>query len=296
MKTPVQIVKAIYNRLYYYCAPDKVYLNNKFKQVFGRDIDWKNPTTYNEKLQWLKVYDRNPLYTQLVDKYEVRKYVAEKIGEEYLIPCLGVWDQFEDIDFNSLPNQFVLKCTHDSASVVLCKDKETFDLISAQQKLTRHLRRNFFYNAREWPYKNVKPRIIAEQYMEDASTRELRDYKFFVFAGKVKSLFIASDRQKDHDLLKFDFFDNEFRHMDVRHGHPNSSELPEKPERFGEMKALAEKIASELPQARVDFYECNGQIFFGEITFFHHSGFVPFEPQKWDEIFGSWICLPQRRM
>ena len=131
----MQIVKAIYNRLYYYCSPDKVYLNNKYKQVFGRDINWKNPITYNEKLQWIKIYDRNPLYTQLVDKYEVRKYISEQVGEKYLIPCLGVWDRFEDIDFESLPEQFVLKCTHDSGSVVICENKHEFDIKKARQKL-----------------------------------------------------------------------------------------------------------------------------------------------------------------
>lgn len=292
MKTPKQLTNAIYNKLFYYYAPDKIYLNNKFKKVFGRNINWENPKTYNEKLQWLKINDRNPLYTELVDKYKVREYVRDRIGEKYLIPCFGVWDCFDNIDFDFLPNQFVLKCTHDSASVVICKDKKTFDFKNAKKILTEHLCKNFYYNAREWPYKNVKPRIIAEKYMIDNTTNELRDYKIFTFNGIVKALFIASDRQNLKGNVKFDFFDAEFNHLDIKHGHPNSKTLPKKPERFEEMKELAEIISRDLLEARIDFYECNGKIFFGEITFFHHSGFVPFEPEQWDEIFGSWINLP----
>lgn len=286
------IFKALFDKAYYYFCPDKIYLNNKFREVFGRDIDWEHPTTFNEKLQWLKVYDRNPLYTKLVDKYEVRKYVAEKIGEEYLIPLLGVWEKYEDIDFDKLPNQFVLKCTHDSNSVVICRDKATFDFDAARKRIKDHLKRNFYYNAREWPYKNVKPRIIAEQYMEDQSTKELRDYKIFAFDGVAKALFIASDRLNDKEDTKFDFFDTDFKRIDLRQGHPNSKELPHKPESFDKMVELAARISEGFPETRVDFYEVNGKAYFGEITLFHHSGFVPFDPDEWDTTFGSWIKVP----
>lgn len=295
MKTPWQLIKAVYNRLDYYLCPDKVYLNRKFKSVFGRNVNWKNPVTFNEKLQWLKVYDRNPLYTKLVDKYEVRKYIADKLGEQHLIPALGVWERFEDIDFNALPDQFVLKCTHDSASVIVCKDKATFDIEAARKKLSACLKRNFYYSHREWPYKNVKPRIMAEQYMEDDVSKELRDYKFFAFDGTVRALFIASDRQAENTEVKFDFFDADFNHLDVRQGHPNSITLPQKPMHFDIMKELVARLSVGFPHVRVDFYECNGRVYFGEITFFHHSGFVPFDPPKWDEIFGSWLELPHER-
>lgn len=295
MKTPYQLMKAVYNRAYFYCCPDKIYLNNKFKKVFGRNIDWKNPTTFNEKLQWLKIYDRNPLYTKLVDKYEVREYISEKIGEEYLIPCLGVWDRFEDIDFDKLPKQFVLKCTHDSNSVIVCKDKSCFDHAQAKQRLEEHLRSSFYYNAREWPYKNVKPRIIAEAYMEDEKTHELRDYKLFAFKGKVRALFIASDRQNPNEQVKFDFFAPDYKHLDIRQGHPNSEILPDKPLHLEKMIQLAETLSRDFPQVRVDFYECNGTVYFGEMTFFHHSGFVPFDPEYWDKTFGDWIILPTKR-
>jgi len=294
MKSLKQLVDAVLSKIYYYHCPDKIYLNKKFKEVFGRNIDWKNPTTYSEKLQWMKIYDRNPLYTKLVDKYEVREYVAKKIGDKYLIPCLGVWDRFEDIDFNKLPDEFVLKCTHDSNSVIVCRDKSKFDMEEAQKKLNEHLKINFYYNAREWPYKKVKPRIIAEQYMEDNETKELRDYKIFSFDGEPKALFIASDRQNENEQVKFDFFDVDFKHLDIRQGHPNSTVLPNKPQNFDEMLYLAKILSKGLPQVRVDFYECNGKTYFGELTFFHHSGFVPFDPDEWDETFGSWVKLPNK--
>ena len=292
MRTPLQLIKSLLWKLYYYYCPDKIYLNRRFREVFNRDRDWKNPTTYNEKLQWLKVYDRKPLYTKLVDKYEVRKFVAERIGEQYLIPLLGVWDHFDDIDFDKLPDQFVLKCTHDSNSVVVCHNKASFDVEAARKRLNEHLKMNFYYNAREWPYKNVKPRIIAEKYMEDQATKELRDYKFFAFDGIVRALFIASDRLDTERDTKFDFFDVGFTPIDLRHGHPNSAKLPQKPECYEKMVELACQISDGFPELRVDFYEVNGRVFFGEITLFHHSGFVPFEPEEWDAVFGSWIKLP----
>lgn len=294
MKSLKQFIKAVYNRLYYYCCPDKIYLNNKFREVFGRNIDWKNPTTFNEKLQWLKIYDRNPLYTKLVDKYEVRKYIAEKIGEEHLIPCLGVWDRFEDIDFDKLPDQFVLKCTHDSGGLVLCRDKSNLDIEAARKKINASLKRNFYYVGREWPYKHVKPRIIAEKYMVDESGYELKDYKWFSFDGATKAVLIAMDRQADVDT-KFDFFDIEFQHLPFTHGHPNSDRIITRPQTFDEMRNLADKLSEGHPHVRVDFYDVNGKVYFGELTFFHHSGMVPFSPEQWDKTFGEWIELPKVR-
>lgn len=292
MKSIKPIIQAITYRLYYYCCPDKIYLNNKFKQVFGRDIDWKNPTTFNEKLQWLKIYDRNPLYTQLVDKYEVRKYIAEKIGEEYLIPCLGVWNKFDDIDFDKLPNQFVLKCTHDSHSVIICEDKSTFDFEMARKSLAEHLKRNFYYNAREWPYKNVKPRIIAEQYMTEnnVTKREpLTDYKFFCFEGEPRFMYISKDIGVNPTT---DFFDMEFNNLPFKMKDPNSATKPMKPEQFDTMKKLARILSKGLPHVRVDFYCINGHLYVGELTFYHSSGFSPVNPVEWDEKIGNYIKLP----
>ena len=260
----------------------------------GKELNLSDPKTYNEKLQWLKIHDRRPEYTTYVDKYKVRDYIAKTIGEEYLVPLLGVWDNAEDIQFESLPNQFVLKCNHDSGSVIICKDKSKFDINEAKKKLSKCLKKNLYDWCREWPYKNVKPCIIAERYMEDQSTAELRDYKFFCFNGEVKALFVARDRQTPNEETKFDFFDADYNHLDFTNGHPNAKQVPEKPSQFELMKQLAEKLSVGIPHVRVDFYECNGKIYFGEMTFFHWSGMVPFNPEKWDRTFGDWIKLPEK--
>lgn len=270
---------------------DKAFLKMQYKSIFGKKLDLKNPKTFNEKLQWLKLYDRNPEYCKLVDKYEVKSYIAETIGDQYLIPTLGIWDKFEDIDFDSLPNQFVLKCTHDSGSTVICRDKASFDVKSAKKKLSKKLGMNLFWHGRERPYKNIKPRILAEAYMEDAKTSELRDYKFFCFNGEVKALFIATDRQKEGEEVKFDFFDPDFNWLPFKQGHPNATVKPEKPICFEEMKILAAKLSRGIPHVRVDFYEVNGKVYFGEMTFFHFCGFVPFDPPEWDLKLGEWINL-----
>ena len=275
---------------------DERFLKTVYKLHFGKELDLENPRTFNEKLQWLKLYDRKPEYTRMVDKFGAKEYVAEKIGEEYIIPTLGVWDKFEDIDFDSLPDSFVLKCTHDSGGLVICKDKSKLDLKSAEKKLKKFLKRKYFYIWREWPYKNVKPRIIAEKYMEDEKTAELRDYKFFCFNGEAKLLFIATDRQTAGEETKFDFFDMEFNHLPFTNGHPNAEQPPEKPLCFAEMRELAEKLSAGIPHLRVDFYEVNGKVYFGELTFSHWSGMTPFEPEEWDGKLGSWIDLKKEKL
>ena len=270
---------------------DKAYIKLRYRTVFRKPIDLKNPKTYNEKLQWMKLYDRDPRYNMLVDKYEVRAWVAEHIGQEHLIPCLGVWDKFEDIDFDKLPDQFVLKGTHDSGSVIICRDKSKLDRAALKKHFDAALRDNQYWGGREWAYKDVKGRIIAEEFMIDDSGVGLKDYKFFCFDGQVKAMFIATDRGVEGEDVKFDFFDKEFNHLPFRHGHENAKITPPKPEGYEEMVALAEKLSKGLRHARVDLYNINGKIYFGEITFYHHCGFVPFEPAEWDDIFGSWINL-----
>ena len=273
---------------------DKAFLKLAYRMKMGKKLNLENPQTFNEKLQWLKIHDRNPEYTRMVDKYEAKKYVAERIGEQYIIPTLGVWDSFDEIDFDALPDQFVLKTTHDSGGIVICRDKSHLDIKKARTKIQKSYRRDYFYQWREWPYKNVKPRIIAEQYMEDSETAELRDYKLFVFDGKVKALFIATERASETEETKFDFFDAEFNHLPFTNGHPNAAVTPKKPENFELMKQLAGKLAEGIPQLRVDFYEVDGKVYFGELTFSHWGGMVPFDPLEWDYTFGSWIKLPPR--
>lgn len=271
--------------------PDRWFIQAKYFYHFKKFANLRNPKTYNEKLQWLKLYNRKPEYSKMVDKYDAKKIVASIIGDEYIIPAYGVWDKFDDINFDILPNQFVLKTTHDCGGIVVCKDKSKFDKDTAKKILEKHQKRNYYAEGREWPYKNVKPRILAEKFMEDTETKELRDYKFFAFNGNVKMLFIASDRQSENEQTKFDFFDENFNHLDLCNGHPNRECDIKKPVSFELMKNLAEKLSKDIPHVRVDFYEVDGKVYFGELTFFHWSGFVPFQPEKWDEIMGNWIQL-----
>lgn len=275
-------------------VPDKQYLQLYYFFKFKKSLNLKNPQTYNEKLQWLKLYDRNPAYTGLVDKYEVKAHVEQKIGGEYIIPTLGVWDCVDDIDFDSLPNQFVLKCTHDSGGLVICKDKAKLEIAEAKKILEKSLKSNFYYIGREWPYKNAKPRIIAETYMEDTETAELRDYKFYCFGGEPKVMLVASDRQTEGEESKFDFFDMDFRHLDFRRGHPNSLKPVKKPETFEAMRELAKQLSQGFHHVRVDLYEVNGKNYFGELTFFPGNGMTRFEPEEWDYKMGQWLVLPDK--
>ena len=272
--------------------PDKPYLQIFYYAEFGKFIDFKNPKTFNEKLNWLKLYYRRPDFITLVDKYEVKKYIADKIGEQHVIPTLGVWDKFEDINFNELPKQFVLKCTHDSGGLVVCKDKSKLNLKEVKAKIEKSLTNNYYLWTREWPYKGVKPRIIAEKYMEDQETGELRDYKFFCFNGEPKLMFVASERGLKN--TKFDFYDMQFHHMNIVQHYPNSEYSIEKPEHFEKMVMLAEKLSAGFPHVRVDFYEANGQVYFGEMTFYHFGAIVPFETEEWDKKIGDWLVLPDK--
>lgn len=271
------------------------FLKLLFKACMHRELDLSNPKSYSEKLQWLKLYNRRSYYPRLVDKYEVKEYVASKIGDEYIIPTIGIWDSFESIDFEKLPNQFVLKTTNGGGStgVVICKDKQSFDIDSARKKLNKSMHTNVYMG--EWPYKKIKPRIIAEKYMEDEETGELRDYKFFCFDGEVKALFIATDRGVVGDQPKFDFYDESFTHLPFRQGHPHQTKkIIEKPKTFELMKEIASKLSQGEPHERIDLYEINGEVYFGEITFFHFGGLEPFEPIEWDYRFGEWLNLPNK--
>lgn len=275
-------------------VPDYWFLKREFRLRMGYRLDLKNPRTYNEKLQWLKLYDRNPLYTKLVDKYAVKKWVADKIGEEYVIPSIGVWDKFDDIDFECLPEQFVLKCTHDSGGVVIVKDKCNIDYRLIEKKLTRCLKQNFYWKNREWPYKNVQPRIIAEPYMEDAVYKELRDYKFYVFNGKPRFVMIAKGR---HILGQktFDYFDMDFNRIVLQDvSVPNAKIAPEKPYGFEDMKRIASILSEKIPCVRIDFYEINKKVYFGEMTFFDDGGYMNATPSTWGLEWGELLNLPQR--
>lgn len=288
LTSPRRLISVLGARGYLNWMPDALYLKIVFPGYTGYKLDIKNPKTFNEKLQWLKLYDRNPAYTQMVDKYGVREYIAKKIGEEYLIPLLGIWDRFEDIDFSQLPDQFVLKPTHDSGSVIICKDKSKLDIKETQKKIDKSLKRNFYYMGREWPYKNVKPRIIAEKYMEDESG-ELKDYKFYCFNGVVDCVMVCFDRKTGD--TKYYFFDNSWN---LKRINKRGKEAPEnftliKPKYIDKMFSLAETLSTEIPYVRVDLYELNSKIYFGELTFYPGSGFDPNYLKKTDEYFGNLI-------
>lgn len=271
--------------------PDKLYIQLLYFKHFRRFVNFENPQTFNEKLQWLKLYDRNPLYSTIVDKLKMKDWLEEKIGPGFTVPTLGVWDKPGDIDFNTLPNQFVLKWNHDSGSIVICKDKKIFNIKEAMHKLEYGYKVNGFWYGREWPYLNVPPKLLAEPYLKDSETGELRDYKVFAFNGKVKLLLIASERQKPGVDTKFDFYDMDLKHIDMRNQHENASVPPVPPNNFKLMKELAEKISKGFAHLRVDFYEVNGKVYIGELTLCHGSGLMTFTPEKWYKIMGDWIDL-----
>ena len=273
--------------------PDKLYIQLQYFYHFYRFANLKNPQTFNEKLQWLKLYDRNPLYTTMVDKYKVKEYVANIIGKEYIIPTLAVYNSSEEIDFDKLPNQFVLKCNHDSGGIVICKDKSKLDKQAAIKKLSKALKNNGYWYGREWPYKNVKPYIIAEQYLEDESNNELKDYKIFCFNGVPKYIQLDFGRFSKHYRNYYDISWN-FIPFNTGKLVSDSSKFLKKPQMLDKALNLANILSSKISFVRVDFYLINEKIYFGELTFYPASGFKNFTPFEWDKKFGDLLILPSK--
>ena len=286
-------LKRAYSDMHYaamHVVPEEWYLKRQFLKKVGYPLDLDNPKTFNEKLQWLKLHDRNPLYTKMVDKYEAKKYVADIIGEEYIIPTLGVWDHFDEIDFDQLPEQFVLKCTHDSGSIAICKDKATFDKKAAKKKLERGLRYNYYYaGGFEWPYKNVKPRIIAEKFMVDESRTELKDYKIHNFNGKPKIIEVDYDRFREHKQL---FFSMEWEKLEyTRSFAVEGGRSIDRPQALDEMLELAEKLSNGCSYLRTDFYSIDARLYFGEMTFYPAAGFSAWNPKEIEEKLGDCVNI-----
>lgn len=270
--------------------PDKLYLQLMYWARTGRRLNLKCPKSFNEKLQWLKLYNHRPEYCKMVDKYEAKKYVANIIGEQYIIPTLGVWDRFDDIDFSKLPNQFVLKCTHDSGGLIICKDKFKLDIKEAKTIIEKSLKTNYYFHGREWPYKNVKPRIIAEQYMVSESGEEIKDYKIFNFNGKPRLIQVDYDRFIKH---KRNLYTTDWKYIEAELEFPTDVNVRiEKPDRLNEMLLFATKLSKDIPHVRTDFYFFNEKIYFGELTFFHGSGFEHFMPETLGVELGKYINLP----
>lgn len=274
--------------------PDKLFLSMKYRVGLGKKLNWDAPETLTEKIQWLKLYDRNPIYTNLVDKYAVKKYISDKIGSQYVIPLLGVYDSPDDIDFDSLPSQFVLKCTHDSGGIVICKDKQSFDREGAKHKLRKALRTNYYKKTREWPYKDVPRRIIAEKYMTDESGYELKDYKIFCFNGEPKIYRIYFDRFSNTPCaIAYDIEGNYIPFGSIGKA-SNSHKSIHIPETMPKMIELARILSKEIPFVRIDFYSIDGNIYFGEITLYPWSGWEKLYPEGWDKKLGDILYLPNQ--
>lgn len=271
--------------------PDSVLLRLEYKMKIGKKLNLKNPTTFNEKLQWLKLHDRKPIYTQMADKYGVREFVSQKIGYKYLVPIYGVWDSVDEVPFDELPDKFVMKCTHDSGSVVLCTDKNKFDYEDAKKKLNKRLTKNAFWWAREWPYRNIKPRVIVEEYLKDWDNEYLPVYKVFCFDGVPKLIQqIQNDKQEDETV---DYFDTEWQRQNIKQRFPNSENPMPRPKQLTKMLDLARTISQGVPFLRVDFYVVNEEIIFSECTFYTDAGYSIFEPEEWDVTLGEWLKIDE---
>ena len=271
---------------------DEAYLKLLYRASMHRKLNLKNPRLYNEKLQWLKLHDRKDIYHVMVDKYDVRDYIARTIGDEYLIKCFGVYDSVEEIDIDGLPDRFVLKCTHDSGSVEICKDKASFDIEGAKYRLTEACKRNYYSTYREWPYKGVKARIISEEYLED-ETGDLKDYKVMCFNGKAEVIEVHENRFTEGKEHTQTFYDRDWKRLDIlQEGLNPCLEARQRPECMDEMLRLSELIAADMYHARIDWYQLNGKVLFGEITFYDGSGFEVFPVTEHEIRLGDMIHLP----
>ena len=296
LKNPLLIIPSLGHRGFFNWMSDETYLRMIYRINMGKSLKLNNPHTFNEKLQWLKLYDRRHEYTMMVDKNAVKDYVASIIGSDYIIPSLGVWDKFDDINFEKLPSQFVLKCTHDSGGLVIVKDKSRLDIDAARAKINHCLKHNYYWGLREWPYKNVKPRIIAERYIEpDSNVKDLPDYKWYCFNGEPKYCQVIQDRSTKETI---DFFDTEWNHQDFIGLNPkaiHATHIPPRPELLNTQIKIAQELSKNFPYVRVDLYNAGGKIYFGELTFFPGSGFGEFRPEEWNDKLGSWIKLPIKK-
>lgn len=296
IKNPLNIIDVLI-RIFPSFIPDKMYLTIIYKCRMGKWINWKNPKSFTEKIQWLKLYNRSAQYTQMVDKIGVKEYVAKIIGPEYIIPTICVWDKVDDIKFDTLPNQFVLKTTHGGGSggVVICRDKSSFDKVAALKKLKKSLATDIYRNLREWPYKNVPKRIIAEKLMasvNEQASNDLTDYKFYCFNGEPKFCQVIRDR---NSLETIDFYDMQWQHQDFVGLNPyaqNGEESVEEPDKLDIMWDICRKLSQNIPFVRVDLYLIDSSIYFGELTFFPSSGIGKFSPNEWNIKLGQLLTLP----
>ena len=291
IKNPYKIIKHFGGLNHFKWLSDETYLKICYKAAHGKWPNLDNPKSFNEKLNWLKLYDRKKVYTTMVDKCNVKSFVADIIGEEHIIPTLGIWERIDDIDFDSLPNQFVLKCTHDSGSTIIIKDKKASDIRKIKKAIQKNLKRDFFYVAREWPYKNIKAKIIAEEYLTDESNTELKDYKLFCFNGEPRIIQVDYNRFIDH---KRNLYDTEWNEIDAQIEYPSDkTRVIAKPRTLNKLLELSKKLSFGIPFVRTDFYCVDDKVFFGELTFYPGAGFEKIHPENFDEILGRGIKLPK---
>lgn len=285
--------KRLDERKLLFWVPDKVIIKLHYYLKMGKWVNFKKPITLNEKLQWLKLYDRKPQYSIMADKYRVREFIAESIGEEYLIPIIGSYENFDDIDFDCLPNQFVLKTNHDSGGIIICRDKNKFDIDSAKISINKWLRRNYYQSSREWQYKNIPPRIIIEKYMDDGNEKGLTDFKFFCFNGNPEFVYISMGLE-DHSTAFMSFYDLEKNKLPFKRSDYNEIPYtPDFPKHYDKMIELSRELAIKTcsPFIRVDFYEIEGKVYFSELTFRPNAGMIPFEPIEYDRKLGNMLKL-----
>lgn len=289
---PSKILLYAMNKNYLFFLPDKIYLKIKFRLKMGKKLDLNNPQTFNEKIQWLKLYDRKDNYTMMADKYKVREYIKEKIGEEYLIPLLGVYDKFEDIDFSALPNKFVIKPNHTSGDIYIYTDTKKLDKIKLKKMINKWLKRDYYKIHREWPYKNIERKIVIEQFMEDNKEKDLKDYKFYCFNGVPKYIVVISDRFTDfHET----YFDDKWNLLDLTEGGKPIDKKQKKPKNYDKMIEFSKILSKDIPCLRVDWYEVNGKLYFGELTFYSNSGYEKFDPESYNLKMGKLIDLRKRK-
>lgn len=279
------IISFFYRSLFF--LSDKAYLKFVYRLRLGKKLNLDNPTSFTEKLQWLKLYDHNPMYSKMADKFAVRDYIKDKVGDEFLVPLIGVYDNYSEIDFSSLPSSFVMKPTNDSGSCVICLDKSLLDLKKTKKTICYSLKHNYYKKTREWQYKNIKPRVIVEKYLGD-DINPINDYKFFCFNGKARFMYIEKESSSSPSQA---IYDMDFNRLSFSMDDDVSQENYDKPVCFDEMRKVAEKLSEDIPFLRVDMYYEKGQIYVGELTFYHYGGYIPFNPPNWDDIIGCWLDI-----
>lgn len=289
LKNPRRVFLYLVERYPHLFKEDKTYLKLKWYFQTGSPLNLTNPVTFNEKLNWMKLHFHDEKMPIMADKYEAKKYVASLIGQEYVVLCYGVWNSFDEIEFDSLPEKFVLKATSDSSGATICRDIRTFERGKAKVKFEACLHRNYYWDHREWGYKNITPRILADEFLDDKSGHELTDYKFWCFNGEPQYMYCTNKG----DNIYENFYDMDFQPVDINHGYPRRQPEFERPKAFEKMKELAAKLSKGFPFIRIDFFYVNEKIYFGEFTFYDWAGLKPFATREMDEKLGKLIILPQ---